>query len=107
MLPLLFHIFELLLYIFAAYGFAALVGELYGRAGSRRRKKGIKIQIHAKDCQDSIEGTVKTLLRSGLPQMLAEDGGITVIDCGSADETPEILKRLEKDLDNLYVVPYR
>ena len=69
------------------------------------RKKGIKFK-YTQRTPGQHQSTVKTL-RSGLPQMLAEDGGITVIDCGSADETPEILKRLEKDLDNLYVVPYR
>jgi hypothetical protein len=102
-LLLLKLILEFLLYLFAAYGFVVLTSELCSRTGIRRPIKGIRIQVKVKDCQDSIEGMVKTLLRSGLPQKLTEDRGITVIDCGSTDETPQILKRLEKDLDNLYL----
>lgn len=97
------HIFEFILYLFAAYGFFVFLQELLKTPGSGKCGKGIRIYLSVRDCQDSIEGAVRTLLDSGLPQRLTEDRGITVIDRGSDDETKEILKRLEKRFDNLHL----
>jgi hypothetical protein len=97
------HIFEFILYLFAAYGFFVFLHDLLKAPGSGRYGKGIRIFLSVKDCEDNIEGAVRTLLASGIPQKFTEDRGIMVVDCGSSDKTKEILNRLEKRLDNLYL----
>lgn len=98
------HVFEFLLYLFATYGFAIFVIEFFRNIVGRGNGKGIKFCLLVRNCQDNIEGAVRTVMNSGLPQKYTEDKGITVIDLGSVDETRKILERLERDIDNLQQV---
>jgi hypothetical protein len=98
------HVCEFLLYLFATYGFAIFVIEFFKSIAGRGNGKGIKFCLLVKDCQDNIEGVVRSVMSSGLPKKYTEDRGITVIDLGSADQTRNILERLEKDIDKLQQV---
>ena len=91
--------------VFAVIGlltslYAALEAFCYGRG----EPTDTEVVIFVKDCQDSIEGTVRSYaarLKSGLCSIEAEM--LAVVDRGSTDETGIILSRLEREISILKV----
>ncbi len=97
------HIFDFLLYVLAGYGLWILAADVFKRIKISRRTRGTRMFLTVKNEEDTVEGTLRTLMGSGLPQGLTENGGLFVMDCGSTDATPGILRCLSKELDSLYI----
>lgn len=97
------HAFDFLMYVLAGYGLWMLATDVFKRIKNDGRSKGTRMFLTVKNEEDTIEGTLRTLMGSGLPQRLTENGGLFVMDCGSTDATPLILRRISGELDSLYI----
>ncbi len=89
----------ILLSFFAAFG---AVQMMVAWICSGRRRKCKDIHSHRvlvmKDCQERIEGLIRVMEWENIYEPLI------VVDLGSVDETPQILEKLERELDFLQVM---
>ncbi len=89
----------ILLSFFAAYGIVQLMVRMMLFARKRNCEEAFSYRVLVlKNCQETVEG----LIRSMAWEDIRDD--LIVVDLGSEDETPEILERLERELDFLYVM---
>ena len=92
-----------LICLFALYGGIILVSDildvLWGHL--RHKKRGIRLILAVRDCEDSVEGIIRELFAGGVPQEAMTNGRLMVLDMGSADSTREILKKLGNDIEQL------
>lgn len=92
-------IWTILLSFFAAYGIVEMIAGIICWSRKRRCKGAHSYRVMVlKDCQDSVEG----LIRSMGWEDIGDD--LIVVDMDSQDETPWILKKMEQELDFLYVM---
>ncbi len=89
----------ILLSFFVAYG-AVQMMVAWICSGRRRKCKDIQTYriLALKDCQDRVEGLVRVMEWENIYDPLI------VVDLGSEDETPQILEKLERELDFLQVM---
>lgn len=88
-----------ILSFFASYGMVQFMvrAMLFSRKRKNREVLSYRVLV-LKNCQEKAEG----LIRSMAWEDIRDD--LIVVDLDSADETPEILRRLERELDFLYVM---
>ncbi len=78
------------------YGAVAMVEKLVDKKKKKLRSlKSSHIVLSVKNREDTIEGIVRGIIWESFP------GDIIVLDEGSADDTPEILRRLEREIPSL------
>lgn len=84
----------------AIYGLLQLIakGVFLSRAKCGCEPAYVHRVIGVRDCEDSVEGMVRSLAWEDIREELI------VIDLGSVDDTGEILKRLEVEYDFLHVM---
>ena len=89
-----------ILSFFAIYGILQLIakGLFSVRARCGCRPAYVHRVIGVRDCEDSIEGMVRSLAWEDVREELV------VIDLGSTDDTEEILRYLEAEYDFLHVM---
>ncbi len=92
--------FLVILSFFAVYGMLQLLakGLFSSRAKCGLWPACVHRVIGVKDCEDSVEGMVRSLALEDVREELI------VIDLGSKDETMEILQKLENEYDFLHVM---
>lgn len=59
--------------------------------------------LFVRNCQDSVEGTIRKLMRICSHSPHSASPAITVIDLGSGDDTPQILAHLAHDCEFISV----
>lgn len=93
------NVWVILLSFFAAFGIVQMVAVGICSARKRRCDDALSYRVLVlKDCQDSVEGLVRAIGWEN-----ANDD-LIVVDLGSADETPKILEKLERELGFLWVM---
>ena len=84
---------------FSAYGIVQLVIQMMLSARKRKCKEILCHRVLIlRDCQEKIEGLIRSMAWEDIRDEMI------VVDLGSADETREILRRLERELDFLRVM---
>ena len=95
----MYSVFLFVVLFFAVYGVLQIIAKsVFGF----NREKSDAIFVHrvigVSDCQETIEGMIRSVVWEDIREELI------VVDMGSKDETPEILKRLEEYYDYLKVM---
>ncbi len=95
----MYSVFLFIMSFFAVYGVLQIIAKsIFGF----NREKSDAIFVHrvigVSDCQETIEGMIRSVVWEDIREELI------VVDMGSKDETPEILKRLEEYYDYLKVM---
>ena len=107
MLKTIFDTVTYLIAIFIAiFGAITLVTMLVGSPQwyKKPRHPGVRMALIVKDAEDVIEGTVRDMILGGFSGKTITDGGLTVIDIGSADSTVDILYKLKYEYGSLDIV---
>ncbi|WP_010681203.1 hypothetical protein [Acetivibrio cellulolyticus] len=99
-------IFEIVMCIFAAYGFVMLVHGLMMSIKHKMKYKNsmVKLVLIVKNQGDVIEGVLRNILPRDFIRKLMPGGRLIVLDMGSKDDTMDILRKLEKDYECLQVL---
>ncbi|MBE5039606.1 hypothetical protein [Ructibacterium gallinarum] len=92
--------FSVVISFFAVYGILQLIakGVFLSKAKCGRQPAYVHRVIGVRDCEDTIEGVIRSLAWEDIREDLI------VMDLGSRDDTPEILRRLEQEYDFLKVM---
>lgn len=94
------------LFIFAIYGLVSIISDwvklLTKHAKPLLEKSYVVITV--KNCQDNIEGTVRTYARKMLSETNTIANELIIIDTGSQDDTLKILSKLEKEYDFIHIM---
>lgn len=98
--------FDIVVYMFATYGFIVFLHELLVSIKHSRqcRSSMTKLVLIVKNQGEVIEGVLRNALQRDFIRKLMPDGRLTVVDMGSTDDTVEILKKLEKDYECIEVL---
>ncbi|AEV66884.1 hypothetical protein [Acetivibrio clariflavus] len=98
--------FDIVVYMFATYGFIVFLHELLVSIKHSRRYKNsmIRLVLMVKNQGEVIEGVLRNALQRDFIRKLMPDGRLTVLDMGSSDDTVDILKKLEKDYEYIEVL---
>jgi len=99
-------IFEILVYMFATYGFILFLHELLVNIKHNTQCKNsmMKLVLIVKNQGEVIEGVLKNALQRDFIRKLMPDGRLTILDMGSKDDTVDILRKLEKDYECVQVL---
>jgi hypothetical protein len=102
-------VLKFILFLFAVYGLITLIFSLIEMIPARPAHKfgKYKLVLLTKNSQDNIEFAVSNILKNKLVGWLDLDKSLTVVDMGSTDETFEVLKRMERNSENLNVVEFK
>ena len=99
-------IFELLVCMFALYGFIAFLHELLLTIKHNMKYKTsmVKLVLIVKNQGEVIEGVFRNILQRDFIRKLMPGGRLIVLDMGSNDDTIDILRKLEKDFECIQVL---
>ena len=99
-------VFEIILCIFATYGFISLTHELVPsiRQKSHYKNSMVKLVLVVKNQGEVIEGVLRNLVSRDFIRKLMPGGRLIILDMGSKDDTLDILRKLEKDYECLEVL---
>lgn len=99
-------LYEIIICVFAAYGFIALAYELVLSIKHKIRYENskIKLVLIVKNQGEVIEGVLRNILPRNFIRKLMPGGKLTVLDMGSRDDTIDILRRLEKEYECIEVL---
>lgn len=99
-------IFESFMYVMALYGFVTVIGNLIDSLSRRVKmdKASYQLVISVKNQEQTIEGIIRGIFEDELFRNKDSNVKVVVIDKGSTDETIKILKKLQKDYENLEVI---
>jgi len=103
MVETLCTVFVLLL---AVYGAVAIAASIINAVRCRFSSddQGVKLVLMVKDQQETIEGIVRCVFSGDFLRKTLPNGKFIILDMGSDDETPEILKRLKDIYEYLEVL---
>lgn len=92
-------VFLFLTYMFAGYGLITLAIQLIDMIHKKTnlQDKKIRAVLLVKNCEDIIEGIMRSSIYSWFTRRLISDGSLTVVDMGSQDETLDILERMSSN----------
>ncbi len=98
--------FEVVICVFAAYGFITLVYELILSVKHKIKYENsmIRLVLVVKNQGDVIEGVLRNILPRDFIRKLMPGGRLTVLDMGSRDDTMDILRRLEREFECVEVL---
>ena len=99
-------IFEIIVYMFATYGFITFLHELFISIKHETQYKSsmVRLVLIVKNQGEVIEGVLRNVLQRDFIRKLIPGDRLTVLDMGSKDDTIDILKKLEKDYDYIQVL---
>lgn len=92
--------------IFALYGLISIISD-WVKILTQNTKPLLEksyVVITVKNCQDSIEGTIRSLAWKMLSKNNTISKELIIIDKGSQDDTLKILSRLEKEYDFIHTM---
>jgi len=100
------NIFEGLIYIFAVYGAVTIIFNFINFVIRYRsvENKGVKLVLIVKNQEKTIEGIIRNIYSKDTTGRMMCSERVTVLDMNSADQTLEILKKLEQDYEHLDVL---
>ncbi len=67
----------------------------------------IRMVLLVKDMEDHLEYILRNALKSDFVRIFIPDGGITVIDTGSTDKTPLLVKQMAKGTERIEAVEFQ
>lgn len=96
---------DALFWFFVAVGILSIVQSIVHWAlGARHKKEDMYVVLTVKNQQDTVEAMIRSIVWQNLHN---KNGGIipqiVVVDLGSQDETPNILKRLADDFQFIHI----
>ncbi len=97
--------FDALFWFFVIVGILSLIQNVWGWVcGIGKKNDDMYVVLTVKNQQDSVESMIRSIVWQNLH---AQNGGvipqIVVVDLGSEDETPNILKRLANDYKFVHI----
>lgn len=99
-------IFEVIVCMFAIYGFITFLHELLltFKQNMKYKSSMVRLVLIVKNQGDAIEGVLRNILQRDFIRKLMPGGRLTVLDMGSNDDTIDILRKLEKDYECIQVL---
>lgn len=99
-------VFNIFLFLLAAYGAAALFFAIIGAIRQRMadENSNVSLVLLIKNKEDVIEGIVRNIFISDFPGKLLAGGKLTILDMGSTDGTRSILERLKREFDTIEIL---
>jgi len=99
-------IFEIVVCMFAGYGFILFVHEMLLTVKHNKKYKSsmVELVLIVKNQGHIIEGMMRNILSRDFIRKLIPGGKILVLDMDSSDETMDILRKLEKDYECIQVL---
>lgn len=99
-------IFEIVVCMFATYGFITFLHELLLTIKHNMKYKTsmVKLVLIVKNQGEVIEGVLRNILQRDFIRKLMPGGRLIVLDMGSNDDTIDILRKLEKDFEYIQVL---
>lgn len=85
------------MYIMAFYGFISILmsfRKLFYR-GMRLKNGKMRMVLIVKDGEEIIEAVIRSIASGVIPENIASEGDIYIVDMGSSDKTVDILQRLK------------
>jgi len=85
------------MYIMAFYGFISILmsfQKLFYR-GMRLKNGKMRMVLIVKDGEEIIEAVIRSIASGVIPENIASEGDIYIVDMGSSDKTVDILQRLK------------
>lgn len=99
-------VFEVIVCIFATYGFVIFLHELLltYKQNMKYKSSMIRLVLIVKNQGEVIEGVLRNILHRDFVRKLMPAGRLTVLDMGSNDDTIDILRKLEEDYECIQVL---
>lgn len=99
-------IIDIFLYILALYGAIALIMGVFNslKTEAYRKNGQTRLVLMVKNQEETIEGSVRSLLSEDILYKTISTGKLIILDMGSSDKTLEILEKLKNDFEQLDVI---
>lgn len=97
---------EVIVYLLAIQGLMAVISQIVSAIRLRRRNidNKTRLLLVVKNCEDTIEGTIRSAYMDDLPIRMQVGPRLTVLDLGSVDMTLDILYRLKREYPDLEII---